>query len=400
MSTMLMKKSTLIVLAVLCVFAGAMPAWAQLAQVGGKVTDNDKPQPSVQVIYKSNNSGRVFKMKTNGKGEFLQVGVPVDTYTVTVLDASGKEVYKQDGIRVGLGGSETVNTFNIDITKGATSTSQGTVGAAGSPGARTEAFRGDPVGGSGPGKRSTQPKMTKEEYEALQSQKAKAESANVLIKQATDALQAKNWQAAVPPLNQLIAADPNRWDFYSALGDAQMNLGQFEEALASYGKGIQVAEANTAVDSKNPNTDPAKKKAGMARMYTNEGNAYLKMKKNSEAVAAFEKAASMDPNPGTAYFNICATQYNTGNMDGAEAACDKAIAADPNKAEAYFIKGSAMFGKGKMDANNKWTVPPGTTDTLNKYLELAPDGGHANDVKAMLESVGAKIETTYKAKKK
>jgi hypothetical protein len=87
-------------------------------------------------------------------------------------------------------------------------------------------------------------------------------------------------------------------------------------------------------------------------------------------------------------------------MDAAEAACTKAIAADPNKADAYFIKGSAMFGKGKMDANNKWTVPDGTAQALNKYLELAPTGAHANDVKQMLEAVGAKIETTYKSRKK
>src|SRR5256885_4369493 len=52
-------------------------------------------------------------------------------------------------------------------------------------------------------------------------------------------------------------------------------------------------------------------------MLTNEGNAYLKLHKNTEAVAAFTKAASMDPNPGVAYFNLCATQYNAGNSEGA-----------------------------------------------------------------------------------
>jgi tetratricopeptide (TPR) repeat protein len=135
-------------------------------------------------------------------------------------------------------------------------------------------------------------------------------------------------------------------------------------------------------------------------MLTNQGNAYLKLKQNDKAIAAYNKAASMDPNPGTAYFNICATQYNSGNTEGALAACDKAIAADPTRADAYFIKGSLMVGESKLDKDGKLQATPGTSEALNKYLELAPDGPHANDVKAMLQAIGAKIETTYHGKKK
>jgi hypothetical protein len=36
-------------------------------------------------------------------------------------------------------------------------------------------------------------------------------------------------------------------------------------------------------------------------------------------------------------------------------------------------------------------LPPGTVEALKKYLELAPDGGHASDVKAMLEAAGVRI---------
>jgi tetratricopeptide (TPR) repeat protein len=138
----------------------------------------------------------------------------------------------------------------------------------------------------------------------------------------------------------------------------------------------------------------------VAQMLTNEGNAYLKLKKNDKAIEAYTKAASMDPNPATAYFNICATQYNTGNTQGALAASDKAIAADATRADAYFIKGSLMVGDSKLDKDGKLTAPAGTSEALNKYLELAPDGPHAGDVKAMLQAIGAKIETTYHEKKK
>jgi tetratricopeptide (TPR) repeat protein len=151
-----------------------------------------------------------------------------------------------------------------------------------------------------------------------------------------------------------------------------------------------------------PKADPAKAKAAVAQMLSSEGNAYIKLKKNPEAVAAFTKAAEMDPNPGAAYWNLCATEYNSGDMKGASIACDKAIAADPNKADAYFIKGSVLVGmsEGKLDANGHYIALPGTKEAFNKYLELAPDGPHAGEVKQMMEMLGAKIETTYKDKKK
>jgi len=208
-------------------------------------------------------------------------------------------------------------------------------------------------------------------------------------------LQAKDWATAEPILQKLIAMNP-RWDYLQALGNAQLNLGKYDDAVATYEKAIPLADA-----AKNdPKADPAKAKAAVGQMLTSEGTAYLKLKNNDKAIEAYTKAASLDPNPGTAYFNLCATQYNSGNTQGALAACDKAIAADPNKADAYFIKGSLMLGDSKTDKEGKLQAPPGTSESLNKYLELAPDGPHAADVKAMLQAIGAKIETTYKEKKK
>jgi tetratricopeptide (TPR) repeat protein len=79
--------------------------------------------------------------------------------------------------------------------------------------------------------------------------------------------------------------------------------------------------------------------------------------------------------------------YNAGKMEEAIAACDKAIVLDPSKADAYFIKGSALFGNGKIDKDGKYEVPPGAVEALGKYLALAPDGAHAPDVHAMLDSL-------------
>jgi len=103
--------------------------------------------------------------------------------------------------------------------------------------------------------------------------------------------------------------------------------------------------------------------------------------------AANTPALAQAVDPAVSSFNSCALLYNAGKADEAIAACDKAIALDPGKADAYFIKASALFGNAKIGGDGKYVVPPGTVEALNKYLELAPDGGHASDVHAMLDAL-------------
>jgi tetratricopeptide (TPR) repeat protein len=360
-------RSIYVLMAALVLAFGVRAGWSQnLTKVEGKVRNGDKPVADVQVVLTYQDTGKTTKLKTDKNGNFSMIGMARGAYTVEVFSASGESLYSQKN-KLLTGGTGDEDKLDIDLAGGQT-------------------------------------KYTKEQLEALKAQNTKAENINALIAQYNAAMTAKDWRGAIAPLQAMIAADPNRWEYLQALGNAQMNLEDYDGAVQSFEKGIQVAQGYvsgaTPKDPKNPNSDPAKAKAGEGQMLASEGNAYLKLKKNPEAVAAFTKAAEMDPNPGTAFFNLCATQYNTGNSEGALVACDKAIAADPNKADAYFIKGSLMVGQGKLDASNKYVVPPGTAETLNKYLQLAPDGGHAADVKAMLEQIGAKIETSFKGAKK
>lgn len=384
-----MKKNLIVAMLSLLLFAlGALPAWSQTvtAQVEGTVTQSGTPLPNVSVILTNKGTGKVFKIKTDKNGKFMAVGVPYGEYEVEVISSSGDKLFHQKSTQVAPGESTAASVMKIDIneTKSNSGNQEGQSGQ-GQPGS-TE--KGQP-----------QPKYTKEQIEEIKKANEKATNANALIKQALDAINAKNWQEAQGPLTQLVAIDPTNWQYQSALGDTYLNLGQFDQAVDVYQKGIQAAEANTPVDPKNPATDPAKKKIGEAKMLTNQGNAYLKLHKNAEATADFTKAASMDPNPGVAYWNLCATNYNTGNVEGALDACDKAIAADPNRADAYFIKGSLLIAGSKTDPSGKVEAPPGTAEALNKYLELQPDGPHAADVKQMLAYIGSKIENTYNKKK-
>jgi tetratricopeptide (TPR) repeat protein len=402
-------KLNYLAMAALLFALGAGTAWSQATagKVQGRVTSGGKPVADVQVILTNLDNGRPYKMKTDKSGQFNGVGIAFGNYEQAIQSATGESLYKRKVSVTGEGGG--VDDLSVDISQGGT--------------------------GGGP-------KMSKEEIERIKSENAKATNINALIKQYMDAINAKNeadkvfenqasalkgkqdqasvdelksltdkhtaeteqsWTTAATALKQMVAADPNHWEYYQALGTADLNLKQYQEAVDNYEKGVQLAQAvasGNGPKSGGSAPDPAKAKAGVGQMLAAEGNALLKLNKQKEAIEAYTKAAEMDPHPGTAYFNICATQYNSGNTEGALAACDKAIAADPERADAYFIKGSLLMGSSTMDKAGKLQAAPGTAEALNKYLELAPSGPHANDVKEMLQAIGAKIETTYKERKK
>lgn len=355
-------KLTNVAMVTLLFLVGSVSAFSQATagKVQGRVTDGGKPLLNAEVVLTNADNGRTYKMRTDKNGQFSGVGVQFGVYEEEVTSAAGDKLYKGKVQVKGEGGA--VDDLSVEVSSG--------------------------KAGSGP---------SKAELEKLKAEREKGLSMNALIAQYNAAQTAKNWQEAADILKKMIEADPSRWEYQQALGNMQLNLGQYQEAVDSYEKVIPLAQNATKTD---PKADPAKAKAAVAQMLASEGNAYLKLKKSDKAVEAFTKAAEMDPNPGTAYFNLCATQYNSGNTQGALAACDKAIAADPSKADAYFIKGSLLVGDSKLDKEGKLQAPPGTSEALNKYLELAPDGGHAADVKEMLKAIGAKIETTYKEKKK
>ena len=214
----------------------------------------------------------------------------------------------------------------------------------------------------------------------ITARNTKLENMNSSLAKALAALSARKWQEAATTLKQLIEMNPdaNQWEFYQALGAAQTGLREYQDALHSFEKGIAIVR-----DHPDPRADPAKLKAGVAQMLTAEGNVYLKLRKPDEAVARYTQAAAISPDPTTAYFNICATLYNAGNMPAAAAAADRVIAINPKKADAYFIKGSALFADGKSEGG-RYVAPPESVAALKKYLELAPAGAHADDVKALL----------------
>ncbi len=197
--------------------------------------------------------------------------------------------------------------------------------------------------------------------DAIKEKNARIRQENALITRINAAVSARNWQEAETAATQLVASNPDRWEYQRVLADAEYNLGQYPKAVITYEKAIALARKSGGTEF-----GAAKAKTGkeVADMYVKEGNSYLKLKKNGDAIAAYTKAAELSDKPAAAYFNICATQYNSGNMEGAIKSCDKAIQVDPKMADAYFIRGSCMFAVGTVDQQGKYVVPPGTVEML------------------------------------
>ena len=61
------------------------PAYAQTGQVKGKIVDaKDQPVEKAQIIIEATDGmGRKFKVESNKKGEYIQIGLPPGQYRIT-----------------------------------------------------------------------------------------------------------------------------------------------------------------------------------------------------------------------------------------------------------------------------------------------------------------------------
>ena len=319
-----MKRNAIVfALATLLCSVGFLPAHAQTvgAPTEGKVTQEGKPLPNVQVVLTNEDTGEVNKTKTDKSGNFAVLGIPYGNYQVDVLGEKGEKLFTEK-TSLGTGNTSATNILNINV----------------------------PVGGAAADNKfglpdSAAPKLTKEQLAKIKADNDKIAGLNALIKDAQDARQAQDWPKAENALKQLIAAAPetSRWDFYMALGEAQTRSNKFEDAAQTYGKGIQIAQSiasgSTPPDPKNPNASPAAAKSGVLRMLTSQGNAYLKLQKPEEAIASLKKAVEVEPSSPIGQYNLCGVQFNAQKFDEAKPTCNKYLQLEPSGAHAEEVKG-------------------------------------------------------------
>jgi tetratricopeptide (TPR) repeat protein len=210
---------------------------------------------------------------------------------------------------------------------------------------------------------------------------AGAQNAEALTAAYNQAMQTKDWAAAVAAAEQLVSLKATSQNL-SLLGSAQLYSGSADTALATYDRALAASEQEKPADRQ----AQGKWKDDLSKILIGRGNALLKLKRTTEAIDEYNRAAGYASNAGQAYFNLCAVLYNMGNTKDSPAACRKCVQADPTKANAWFVLGSVLFADAPID-NGKVKGSAEMREALEKYLALAPEGPHAADTKAMLDMI-------------
>jgi tetratricopeptide (TPR) repeat protein len=229
---------------------------------------------------------------------------------------------------------------------------------------------------------------TKAKNAAILAENSKIKNLNATLQQERDARKAGNLDQATQLATQITQGKPDEPIGWFELGKDQELAKKYDDAIPNLQKALQLNAA-----AKKP--DPIVQGAAEAAM----GDAYANAKKFDLAVQAYDAAGTADPGGASIYFtNEAIVLTEAGESDKAAAAADKAIAADPKKPVPYYLKGQALIQKAGVDKAGKVTVPPGCTEAYQKYLELDPTGPHAQEVEQILEGIGVKVNSKYKAK--
>jgi tetratricopeptide (TPR) repeat protein len=223
---------------------------------------------------------------------------------------------------------------------------------------------------------------------ATQALGATASKADIDAKEA--AIRAEKYSAVEALMLKDTAAKADAAVLWANLGQAQVGLKKYDEAEASFKKVLELEAA-----SKKPN--PQSQGAANAGL----GEIYARTNKVTEANAAYDAAAKINPTQAALYLkNEAVIFYNLGNGAAQITAADQAIAADPAQALPYYLKGQGLIQNATFDAKtHKIILPAGCADAYQKYLELAPTGPYAAEVKGILDQAGQTVNTTFKATK-
>ena len=303
----------------------ATPGYAQTGAVQGIVLDAaGKPLEKAPVLIEyTDGINRKYEVKTNKKGEFIQIGLQPGGYKVTAsFEGLGSQSFP---VRVRLGDPMKVN-FKLG-------------------GAEAKAA------------------VSKEDLVKAAALKSKFDEGVTASKAGSfDEAIAKFTEAAamVPP--------PGCYDCQYNIGYNYMQKKDYDQAEAAYLKAIEMK--NNYVDAYN----------GLATVY----NAQKKFDKAGEASQkASEMAAAAGPGSGgsggvDAEYNQGVIAWNAGKIPEAAEHFQKVIFMKPDHADAHYQLGMAFVNQNKL---------PEAVPMFEKYLELAPTGQFAATAKGILSSI-------------
>jgi tetratricopeptide (TPR) repeat protein len=285
------RRSLMVCMFLLGLAVAAAPADAQTGQAKGKVLDakNQPVEGATVTIEATDGMGRKFVVKTNRRGEFVQIGLQPGQYKLTAQKDGLSDSHEQ---RIGLDVAE----VNFSLRPG---------GAGG--------------------------EMSAEE-------RKKAEARVAAVKSNFEAGVALSNEGkhdeAIAKFNEVIALAPKCVECYTNIAAIHTRKKEYDQAEAVYKKAIEIS----------PNSaDPYN---GLASLY----NAQKKFDLAAEASAQAQKLGASAPGglSASSVFNQGVIAWNAGKIPEAKKAFEEAIKLDPKLADAHYWFGMASLNEGKM----------------------------------------------------
>ena len=356
-------------------------AMAQMTKLSGKVLDlQGNPYPDVVVTITNKDNGQAFVTKTDKDGNYAQVGLRSGTYTVNFKkDNVNYTVTAQVDSNMGDKGWVLNENFKEIAAKGGYD-----VEAAKKEQEAANKFKEMKTHFDNGVHAIADADTTKQQLRTS----AADQKATLRAQLNTD------YQTAVTEFEQAQQSapekDPNLPTILGNLGLAYDGAGKYPEAVDALQKAVALKPT------------PA--------LYMQLGTDLTRVGKIPEAGAACDKAATLDPTNKmegeSCYRNIGVVLTNSNKMKEAIEPLQKATDLNPKDADAWFLLGNALTNQvsSKTEGGKEiYIIPPGTTEAFHKYLELEPNGPHAGDAKASLDTLAqlsGGTPTTVVVKKK
>jgi tetratricopeptide (TPR) repeat protein len=357
----------------------AFSAFAQITTIEGIVKGADgKPVQGAEVHITRTDIKGTYKTKTDKKGHYLYMGLPMGMYNVEVWVDGKIAGQPQNKIKTAPGDPIPVN-FDLHADQADAQTKQAAMQKAAETGQVTD----DMKRGMSKEQIAAMEKQVKEQSEKMKKNK----ELNDAFNEGMTALQAKQYDQAIAAFDKAGTLDPTQLAVWTNLADAYMKNSEGKTGPAfdeNVQKGLETYQKAVTM------------KPDDAGLHNNYALALAKGKKFDECQAELKKAAELDPpNGGKYYYNLGALLVNSGQVGPASEAFKKAIELTPTYADAYYQYGISLMGQAKTDASGKVIPAPGTAEAFQKYLELQPNGQWAEAAKGMLASLGGTVETNF-----
>lgn len=348
---------------------------AQEGRVSGHVLDmNGKPWADITVTLKSD-TGRTFTLKTDKDGKYSQIGIPGGMYTITLTNqAAGLDFSEKQLVK-----PDDENTFDFNFKE------------------IMAQQQNNPANAEAEKKRQESQNAFKEMQTHFNNGRAALDDSDTLRKQlatlpadqktATQDKINTDYQTAITELEQAEKGvqpkdTKNHAVVLSTLGQAYDRAGRYTDAVAAYQKAIDMnPQPSYYVD-----LSTATVNAATAGTDTTDLTARV-----TEAGADCDKAGTLDPTlTARCWKNIGIVLSNKNHLAEAVVPLQKATAADAKDAQAWFLLGGALTSEitSKQEGNKlTYTFPPGLTDAYQHCMDADPNGPYAAQAKATLDGL-------------